>query len=323
MPVVPMFHVHAWGIPYAAVMAGARIVLPGARLDGESLYELMQSEAVTQTAGVPTVWFALLAYLAEHEKRLDYLRNLVVGGAAAPLSLIEQFEQQYGVNVCHAWGMTEMSPVGTTGMLKAGFDSLSIEQRHAIKLKQGRTVYGVRMKIVDDDGAEQVRDGSSVGQLLVRGPWIASAYFEDAQGTAQSFTDDGWFRTGDVANLDADGHMQIVDRSKDLIKSGGEWISSIDLENAAVGHAHVVEAAAIAVADDKWGERPLLVVVLRDDCELTSSELLQWLEARVARWWLPERVLFVSELPHTATGKISKTQLRERVSALQVGSDGW
>jgi len=322
MPVVPMFHVHAWGIPYAAPMAGARLVFPGAQLDGESLYELMQSEAVTQSAGVPTVWFALLAYLHEHGVSLDYLRNLVVGGAAAPLSLIEQFEQHYGVNVCHAWGMTEMSPVGTTGMLKPRFDSLSADGRHAIKLKQGRTVYGVQMKIVDDDGVEQARDGIAVGQLLVRGPWIASAYFENANGTAHSFTNDGWFRTGDVVTLDGDGHMQIIDRSKDLIKSGGEWISSIDLENAAVGHPDIAEAAAIAVADAKWGERPLLVAVVRDGCELTADAVLAWLEDKVARWWLPERVLFVTELPHTATGKVSKTLLREQVLAMELDHGG-
>ena len=318
MPVVPMFHVHAWGIPYAAAMAGAKIVFPGAQLDGASLHELIQAEAVTQSAGVPTVWFALLAYLAQSGARVDTLRHVVVGGAAAPLSLIKQFEQQHAVNVSHAWGMTEMSPVGTTGMLKPRFEALSQDQRFAIKLKQGRMVYGVDMKIVDDDGLEQTRDGIGVGQLLVRGPWIASAYFDDAQGSADAFTDDGWFRTGDVATLDGDGHVQIVDRSKDLIKSGGEWISSIDLENAAVGHPHIAEAAAIAIADDKWGERPLLVVVLRDGCELTSEATRAWLEDKVARWWLPEVVLFVDELPHTATGKISKTRLREQVSAMQI-----
>ena len=318
MPVVPMFHVHAWGIPYAAVMAGSRIVFPGAQLDGASLHELIQAEAVTQSAGVPTIWFALLAYLAQSGARVDSLRNVVVGGAAAPLSLIEQFEQGHGVNVCHAWGMTEMSPVGTTGMLKPRFDALSEAQRFAIKLKQGRMIYGVDMKIVDDDGVEQACDGDAVGQLLVRGPWIASAYFDDALGTAHSFTDDGWFRTGDVATLDGDGHVQIVDRSKDLIKSGGEWISSIDLENAAVGHPHIAEAAAIAIADEKWGERPLLVVVLGDGYELTSQAMLGWLEDKVARWCLPDKVLFVDELPHTATGKISKTQLREQVRAMNL-----
>jgi acyl-CoA synthetase (AMP-forming)/AMP-acid ligase II len=321
MPVVPMFHVHAWGIPYAAAMAGARIVFPGAQLDGASLHELIETEAVTQSAGVPTIWFALLAYLAQSGASIDSLRNLVVGGAAAPLSLIEQFEQRYGVNVCHAWGMTEMSPVGTTGMLKPRFDALSEEQRFSIKLKQGRMVYGVEMKIVDDDGVEQACNGSGVGQLLVRGPWIAAAYFEDAEGTAHSFTDDGWFCTGDVATLDADGHVQIVDRSKDLIKSGGEWISSIDLENTAVGHPDIVEAAAIAITHEKWGERPLLVVVLGEGRELTSEATLAWLEDKVARWWLPDRVMFVDELPHTATGKISKTQLRERISAMDKSAD--
>jgi fatty-acyl-CoA synthase len=317
LPVVPMFHVHAWGIPYAAPMAGARIVFPADRLDGASLYELLQGEDVTQAAGVPTVWLALLDYMAEQGVTLDKLRNLVVGGSAAPLTLIEQFEDKHGVNVCHAWGMTEMSPVGTTGMLKPKFASSDVAQQREIKLKQGRMVYGVEMKIVDDEGIEQAADGVQVGQLLVRGPWIASAYYEDEAGTAQAFTADGWFRTGDVATLDADGHMQIVDRSKDLIKSGGEWISSIDLENAAIGHPDVIEAAAIAIADEKWGERPMLVVVPRQHSGLSEESVRGWLADRVARWWLPERVLFMEQLPHTATGKISKAQLREQVSGLE------
>ena len=326
MPVVPMFHVHAWGIPYAAVMAGSRIVFPGAQLDGESLYELIVAEQVTQSAGVPTIWFAMLDYLQQREKSqpgecrvaLRSLNNLIVGGAAAPLSLIEQFEQLYAVNVCYAWGMTEMSPVGTTGMLKPKFDSLSVQERHAIKQKQGRAIYGVQMKIVDDDGQEQPRDGVAIGQLLVRGPWIARAYFNNEPGTRQSFTDDGWFRTGDVATLDSDGHMQIVDRSKDLIKSGGEWISSIDLENAAVGHPDIAEAAAIAVAHAKWGERPLLAIVTRRGATLDSTHVLQWLSEHVARWWLPETVVFVDELPHTATGKINKVALREQIAAMNL-----
>jgi len=312
MPVVPMFHVNAWGIPYAAVMAGARMVLPGPHLDGASLHELMQRERVTHAAGVPTVWFGLLAHLARSGGRLEHLRRVVVGGSAAPLSLIRDFEEIHGVEVNHAWGMTEMSPVGTTGTLKPRFDDLDAQARYAIKLTQGRVLYGVEMKIVDDDGKEQPRDGEAVGQLMVRGPWIACAYYRDADATRESFTGDGWFRTGDVATLDQDGHMHIVDRSKDLIKSGGEWISSIDLENAAVGHPDIMEAAAIAIPDERWGERPILVLVRQEGAQVSTEEVLAWLAGRVAKFWLPERVLFVEEMPHTATGKISKTALRQR-----------
>ena len=319
LPVVPMFHVHAWGIPYAAVMAGARIVFPGPRLDGESLYELLDGERVTMTAGVPTVWFGLLDYLERSGKRLDHLKLVTVGGSAAPLSMLRAFEERYGVTAYHAWGMTEMSPVGTSGMLKPKVEATGVEARHAAQRKQGRAIYGVDMKIVDDDGHELPRDGQAQGELLVRGPWVASAYYEDESASAQAFTADGWFRTGDVATLDADGCMQIVDRSKDLIKSGGEWISSIDLENAAVAHPGIAEAAAVAIPDEKWGERPLLVLVCRQGEQVSPEEVRDWLAERVAKWWLPERVEFVRELPHTATGKISKAELRRRFRA---GLDG-
>ncbi len=319
LPVVPMFHVHAWGIPYAAVMAGARIVFPGPKLDGASLHELLEGERVTLTAGVPTVWFGLLAHLEATGGRLSHLKRVVIGGSAAPLSMIRDLEDKHGVEACHAWGMTEMSPVGTTGTLKPKYQGLPADERHGLKLAQGRVIYGVEMKIVDDDGREQPRDGTAVGQLLVRGPWIASAYYEDAEGTAESFTADGWFRTGDVATLDADGRMRIVDRSKDLIKSGGEWISSIELENAAVGHPDVAEAAAVAVPDAKWGERPLLVLVRRPGTGVDAHGVLEWLGGRVAKWWLPERVVFVDELPHTATGKLSKASLRRMLSRGELG----
>ncbi len=311
LPVVPMFHVQAWGIPYAAALAGAKLVLPGPRLDGESLHELLERERVTMTAGVPTVWLGLLQYLAETGKTLDHLDNLLVGGSAAPLSLIEAFEGDHGIEVVHAWGMTETGPVATTGRLKRKYRDLPLEARHKIKLKQGRALYGVEMKIVDDAGHSLPHDGTTAGQLMVRGPWVASAYFRDEAASATVFDEDGWFATGDVVTMDPDGHIHITDRIKDLIKSGGEWISSIDLENAATDHPEVAEAAAIAIAHPKWGERPLLIIVRRDGAEVTGAQLRGFLAAKVAKWWLPDEVVFVDELPHTATGKVSKLALRK------------
>jgi fatty-acyl-CoA synthase len=312
LPVVPMFHVQAWGIPYAAALGGAKLVLPGPKLDGESLHGLLEQERVTISAGVPTVWLGLLQYLRETGKALDHLERLIVGGAAAPLSLIRAFEADYGVEVVHAWGMTETGPVATTGRLKPKFRDLPPAERHEIKLTQGRALYGVEMKIVDDAGRRLAHDGRTAGQLLVRGPWVASAYYRDEEASAAAFDSGGWFATGDVVTIDADGHIRITDRSKDLIKSGGEWISSIDLENAAVDHPGVAEAAAIALPHPKWGERPLLVVVRRQDAEVTGAQLRAHLAGKVAKWWLPDEVVFVDELPHTATGKISKLRLRER-----------
>ena len=312
LPVVPMFHVQAWGIPYAAAMAGAKLVLPGPGLDGASLYELFDSERVTVTAGVPTIWFGLLDYLAKTGKTLDYLNHLTVGGAAAPLSMIEAFEENHGVDLIHAWGMTETSPVATTGRLKRKFLDLPRTEQRKIKATQGRALYGIEIQIVDDDGRTLPHDGQTAGQIMVAGPWVANAYFQDEEATAAALDGDGWFATGDVATIDADGHVHITDRSKDLIKSGGEWISSIDLENAAMGHPEVAEAAAIALPHPKWGERPLLVIVRRDDGTVTAGDLRDFLAARVAKWWLPDEVVFVDDLPHTATGKISKLQLRER-----------
>ena len=311
LPVVPMFHVQAWGIPYAAAMAGAKLVMPGPRLDGEGLHEMLQAERVTITAGVPTIWFGLLDYLAKTGKTLDHLDSLVVGGSAAPLSMIEAFEEDHGVEVIHAWGMTEISPVGTTGRLKRKFLDLSRAEQRKIKVTQGRTLYGVETKIVDDAGQAQPHDGQSSGQLMVRGPWVTSAYFEDQAASAAVFDAAGWFATGDVATIDPDGHIKITDRSKDLIKSGGEWISSIDLENAAMGHPEVAEAAAIALPHPKWGERPLLVIVRREAGSVTAAALRDYLATRVAKWWLPDEVAFVDALPHTATGKVSKLTLRE------------
>ncbi len=312
MPVVPMFHVHAWGIPYGAPACGAKLVLPGPKLDGASLYELLEGERVTLTAGVPTVWLGLLEYLRESDNKLNHLRDVLIGGAAAPLSVIREFEEEHGIEVIHAWGMTEMSPVGTPGRLKKKFGTLSPEARHQIKRKQGRAIYGVELKIVDDQGARLPHDGESVGQLMVRGPWIARAYYQDPDATAAAFDDEGWFATGDVATIDPEGHVHVTDRVKDLIRSGGEWISSIDLENAAVGHPDVAEAAVIAVAHPKWGERPLLVAVPREGAHPTGEAVVDFLRDKVAKWWLPDDVVFVDELPHTATGKVSKLELRER-----------
>ena len=315
LPVVPMFHVQAWGIPYAAAMAGAKLVMPGPRLDGESLHELLQAERVTITAGVPTIWLGLLDYLAKTGQTLDHLDTLLIGGSAAPLSMIEAFEEDHGVEVIHAWGMTETSPVATTGRLKRKFLNLPRAEQRKIKVTQGRALYGVETKIADDAGQAQPHDGQASGQLMVRGPWVASAYFEDPAASAAAFDPvgdaAGWFATGDVATIDADGHITITDRSKDLIKSGGEWISSIDLENAAMGHPEVAEAAAIALPHPRWGERPLLVIVRREAGEVTAADLRDFLATRVAKWWLPDEVVFVDELPHTATGKVSKLKLRE------------
>jgi len=312
LPVVPMFHVNAWGIPYGCAMSGAKLVLPGANYEGAAIHELMESEEVTSAAGVPTIWFALLDYLRKSGKRFTHLKSVLVGGSALPRAMLETFERDYGVRCFHAWGMTEMSPVGTTGRPKRRIEALPEAERQAYQLKQGRAIYGVDMKIIDADGKELPRDGEAFGELVVRGPWIISAYYEDDAASRAALTDDGWFRTGDVATLDPEGHMQIVDRSKDVIKSGGEWISSIDLENTAVGHPEVAEAAVIGVPHPKWGERPLLILVPAEGGKPTREDILSFLSDKVAKWWLPDEVVFVDELPHTATGKISKIQLRER-----------
>ncbi len=309
LPVVPMFHANAWGLPYAAPMCGAKIVFPGPRLDGASVYQLLQDEAVNITAGVPTVWLMLLEHCANNDLQLEHVDRVVIGGSAAPGSMIEAFKTQHGCEVIHAWGMTETSPLGTVGTLKRKHDALSAAEQLALQVKQGRGIYGVELRIVDDQGKELPRDGVAFGELQVRGPWVIDAYYRHDQPILDA---EGWFSTGDVATLDPDGFMQITDRSKDVIKSGGEWISSIDLENEAVSHPDVTEAAVIGIAHRKWNERPLLVVVPRQGATLSKEDLLQHLESRVAKWWLPDDVVFVDELPHTATGKISKLTLRKQ-----------
>jgi acyl-CoA synthetase (AMP-forming)/AMP-acid ligase II len=309
LPVVPMFHVNAWGLIHAAAMCGAKLVLPGAALTGPHVCELLEGEQVTVTAGVPTVWLALLDYLDKNGKTLPYMKRTVIGGSAAPPSMITAFEERHGVTVLHAWGMTEMSPLGTVGNMKRNMAGKPLAETLPYKVKQGRPIYGVEMRIVDADGNELPHDGKTSGHLEVRGPWIISRYFgEDARATSEQ----GWFDTGDVANIDAEGFMQITDRSKDVIKSGGEWISSIEIENLAVGHPGVAEAAVIGMPHPKWGERPLLVVVRAQGSTIDRDELLAYLAPRVAKWWLPDDVRFVAELPHTATGKLRKTQLREQ-----------
>ncbi len=311
LPVVPMFHVNSWGIPYAAAMCGAKLVLPGAGMDGASLYELLDSEKVTLSAGVPTVWLMLLDYLAAGNRRLRHMKRTVIGGSAAPRSMIETFERDYDVRVIHAWGMTEMSPLGTVGNMKPALADAPLEERLPFQLKQGRGVYGVEMKIVDDEGGELPRDGVAFGHLMVRGPWVTRGYYRGEGGDIVDA--EGWFDTGDVSTIDGEGFMQITDRAKDVIKSGGEWISSIELENIAVGHPGVAEAAVIGVPHPKWDERPLLVVVRSGDAaDVDKASVLDFLRGKVARWWLPDDVVFVAEIPHTATGKIRKRTLREQ-----------
>ncbi|UYN96374.1 MAG: long-chain-fatty-acid--CoA ligase [Enhydrobacter sp.] len=309
LPVVPMFHVNAWGLPYSAALVGAKLVFPGPALDGASLYELFEKEGVTFTAGVPTVWLALLQHMQANGLKLSTLKHAVIGGSAAPPAMIETFARDYGVEVLHAWGMTEMSPLGSVNHPKAKHARLPAGERRAVSLKQGRSPFGVEMKIVDDANKELPRDGQAFGDLLVRGPWVTRGYFKGEGGDV--LREGGWFPTGDVATLDSDGYMQITDRSKDVIKSGGEWISSIDLENAAMAHPAVAEAAVIGIAHPKWDERPLLIVQRKPDATIEKKELVDFLAGKVAKWWLPDDVQFVDSIPHTATGKILKTKLRE------------
>jgi len=309
LPVVPMFHVNAWGLPYAACLVGARLVYPGAALDGKSLYELFEAEGVTMSAGVPTVWQGLLAYTEANNLRFGTMKRTVIGGSACPPAMMELFEQKYGVQVLHAWGMTEMSPLGTVCTLKNQHLALPPGERRAVQAKQGRAVFGVDMKIVDAEGRELPRDGKASGELLVRGPWILSSYFKGEGGDPLV---DGWFPTGDVSTIDADGYMQITDRAKDVIKSGGEWIGSIDLENIAMAHPAVAMAACIAARHPKWDERPLLVVMKKPGAEVTKEALLKFFEGKVAKWWTPDDVVFVEAIPLGATGKMQKNKLREQ-----------
>ncbi|TGE23121.1 3-(methylthio)propionyl-CoA ligase [Hymenobacter metallicola] len=309
LPVVPMFHVNAWGIPYLAPMIGCKLVLPGPGLDAASLFELFENEGVTFSAGVPTIWFGLLTFMREKKARFRTLTKMIVGGASCPPALLRAFDEELGVTIRHAWGMSETSPLGTVNTPKSNQLNLSPDEQFAVRTKQGRSIFGIDMKIVDDEGRELPHDGTAFGDLLVRGPFVAGGYYE-SDNRAQ-FTPDGWFRTGDVATIDADGFMNITDRSKDVIKSGGEWISSIDLENLAVAHPAVAEAAVIGLPHPKWSERPLLVVVRKPEIQVSKQELLDFFEGKVAHWWKPDAVEFVDQLPHTATGKLLKTKLRQ------------
>jgi acyl-CoA synthetase (AMP-forming)/AMP-acid ligase II len=309
LPVVPMFHVNAWGLPYAACMVGAKLVFPGPFLDGRSLHELFEAEGVTVSAGVPTVWQGLLAHVEANNLKFRTMRRTIIGGSACPPAMMQAFQERYDVQVLHAWGMTELSPLGTACVLKPRQQALPPAQRLAIQAKQGRVVYGVDMKIVDDEGRELPHDGKASGELLVRGPWVIREYFKGEGGDPLVA---GWFPTGDVATIDADGFMQITDRSKDVIKSGGEWIGSIDLENIAMAHPGVAMAACIAARHPKWDERPLLVVVKKPDAELTRAALLKFYEGKIAKWWTPDDVVFVDVIPLGATGKVQKNKLREQ-----------
>jgi acyl-CoA synthetase (AMP-forming)/AMP-acid ligase II len=311
LPIVPLFHVNAWGNPYSCPMAGAKLVFPGNKMgDGEAIAALINEEKVTLSAGVPTVWLGLLAYLKSSGQKIDTLKRIVVGGAACPLSIMEDFDR-YGVETRVGWGMTEMSPLGTINASSADRENYSEEEFAKMRLKAGRPIFGVEMKIVDDEGNDLPWDGEAFGSLLVRGPWVCSSYFK-LEGSDAHTREDGWFETGDVATIDPEGYMAITDRTKDVIKSGGEWISSIEVENVATDHPMVAEAAVIGHYHPKWSERPLLIVVRgTDGQDLTAEEMLAWFDGKIAKWWTPEAVEFIDELPHTATGKVQKVKLRE------------
>jgi fatty-acyl-CoA synthase len=313
LPVVPMFHVNAWGIPYSAALTGAKLVFPGPALDGKSIYELVEAERVTYAAGVPTIWQMLLGHMKPGGLKFSTLKRTVIGGSACPPAMISAFKDDYGVEVLHAWGMTEMSPLGTLCTLKNKHLALPEAEQMKIRLKQGRAIYGMDMKIVDGGGQELPWDGQTYGDLLVRGPWILREYFKGEGGDplVKDAQGHGWFPTGDVATIDADGYMQITDRSKDVIKSGGEWISSIDIENIAVAHPAVAMAACIGVRHPKWDERPIVVVVKKPGVELTREELLKFYEGKTAKWQIPDDVVFVDAIPLGATGKMQKMRLRE------------
>jgi 3-(methylthio)propionyl---CoA ligase len=306
---VPMFHANSWGLAYSCPMVGAKLVLPGARLDGASVYDLLDREQVTLSAAVPTVWNMLLTHLREHGLLLPHLREVTIGGSAAPRSMIEAFDREFGVTVVHGWGMTEMSPVGTCCRLKPWMQSLPYEQQLDIRVKQGTPLFGVSMKTVDEHGQELPHDGKTFGRLLVKGPWIVKRYYKEDHDAVDA---DGWFDTGDIATIDEHGYMQITDRAKDLIKSGGEWISSVELENAAMGHPQVALAAVIGVFHPKWEERPLLIVKPANGANLTRETMLRYLATKVVKWWLPDDVVFVDDIPLTAAGKLNKRTLREQ-----------
>jgi fatty-acyl-CoA synthase len=309
LPVVPLFHANGWALGFSAPMAGAAMVLPGQKLDGASIYDLLTEFKISHTAAVPTVWLALLQHLEKTGGKLPYLKRVVIGGSACPRAMISTFQDKYGVEVNHAWGMTEMSPLGTVCTLKPEYAGLEGTARLDIQQTQGHSPFGVEMKITDDAGRRMPWDGKTFGRLKVRGPAVAKAYFKD---DSRILDDEGYFDTGDVGTINPHGYLNITDRSKDVIKSGGEWISSIEIENLAVGHPKVAEAAVIGVSHPKWDERPLLVVVLKEGQSATRPELLSYMEGKIAKWWMPDDVVFVDEIPHTATGKIQKTTLRER-----------
>jgi 3-(methylthio)propionyl---CoA ligase len=313
LPVVPMFHVNAWGIPYSAALAGAKLVFPGAAMDGKSIYELIEAEKVNYAAGVPTVWQMLLGHMKQNGLRFSTLKRTVIGGSACPPAMIDTFREEYGVEVLHAWGMTEMSPLGTLCTLKNKHLEMPAAEQMKIRLKQGRAVYGVDMKIVGEDGKELPWDGKAFGDLYVKGPWVVAEYFK-GEGGHPLVPDEhgvGWFPTGDVATIDPDGYMQITDRSKDVIKSGGEWISSIDVENIAVAHPAVAMAACVGMKHPKWDERPIVAVVKKPGAQITKEELLKFYEGKTAKWQIPDDVVFVDAIPLGATGKMLKTRLRE------------
>lgn len=317
LPVVPMFHVNAWGIPYSAAMTGAKLVFPGPALDGKSVYELIEAEKVTFAAGVPTVWQMLLGHMKPANLRFSALKRTVIGGSACPPAMIDAFRDDYGVDVLHAWGMTEMSPLGTLCTLKNKHLNLPPEAQMKLRLKQGRSIFGVDMKIVNDAGESLPHDGKTYGDLLVKGPWIIREYFKQ-EGPSPLV--DGWFPTGDVATIDEDGFMQITDRSKDVIKSGGEWISSIDIENIAMAHPDVAMAACVGMPHPKWDERPVVCVVKKPGSALTSAELIKFYEGKTAKWQIPDDAIFVDAIPLGATGKMLKTKLREQLAGYKLPS---
>ncbi len=310
MPVVPMFHVNAWGCPYSAAIVGAKLVMPGGKMgDGETLQALIEEEGVTVSAGVPTVWLALLKYLQDSDKKVESLKKVLVGGSACPFTIVEEFKNKHDVHVQAAWGMTETSPVGALNVFSPDMDGLSQEEKQALIVKPGRPLFGIELKIVDAENHELPWDGKAYGSLKVRGPWVSSSYLK--LDNSPAYDDDGWFETGDVATIDQNGFMQVTDRTKDVIKSGGEWISSIELENVAVDHPEIAEAAVIGIPHPKWSERPMLVAVKVSGAEVTEEDMIAWYEGKVAKWCIPDSVLFINELPHTATGKLHKLTLRD------------
>jgi fatty-acyl-CoA synthase len=322
LPVVPMFHVNAWSLPYSCAMVGAKLVFPGPHLDGKSVHNLFETEGVTVSAGVPTVWLALLNYMKEQKLKFSTLKRTVIGGSACPPAMIKAFQDDYGVQVLHAWGMTEMSPLGTACTFKAKHAKWTRDERTALQNKQGRVIFGVDMRIVGEDGTELPWDGKAFGNLQVRGPWVIESYFKGEGGDPLEKDEKGtgWFPTGDVCTIDPDGYIQITDRSKDVIKSGGEWISSIDLENIAVAHPAIAEAAVIGIKHPKWDERPIVVAVKKPGREISRDELIKFYEGKIAKWWMPDDVVFVAELPHTATGKLSKLTLRQQLKDYKLDS---